>query len=92
MRQQEHLILLLYEDGRYREFGIPAPFFNAPQPIQPIVNVNINNQKDDMDDGYYHPMKLVASVSRTHDGIKITCETYRDDNGNTKFVTNKIKI
>ena len=84
--------LIMYEDGRYREFGIPAPFFNAPQPIQPIVNVNINNQKDDMDDGYYHPMKLVASVSRTHDGIKITCETYRDDNGNTRFVTNKIKI
>lgn len=84
--------LIMYEDGRYREFGIPAPFFNAPQPIQPIVNVNINNQKDDMDDGYYHPMKLVASVSRTHDGIKVTCETYRDDNGNTKFVTNKIKI
>lgn len=84
--------LIMYEDGRYREFGIPAPFFDNPQPIQPIVNVNINNQKDDMDDGYYHPMKLVASVSRTHDGIKVTCETYRDDNGNTKFVTNKIKI
>ena len=84
--------LIMYEDGRYREFGIPAPFFDNPQPIQPIVNVNINNQKDDMDDGYYHPMKLVASVSRTHDGIKVTCETYRDDNGNTKFITNKIKI
>lgn len=57
------------------------------------VGITMRDQTSGVyDDGYYHPMKLVASVSRVKDGMKVTCETFRDDNGNVQHRTTKEHI
>lgn len=82
---------MYYNENNLRHLNVPSPIERIQQQAPITVINNINQQP--VDDGYYHPnLKIVAEVTRTHDGIKTTCQTFEDDMGRKYFNTKKEQI
>ena len=85
---------MLYNQANLRSLGVPSPIDIVDQRQQPITVINNINQQP-VEDGYYHPnpnLKIITEVTRTVNGIKITCQTLQDDTGRRYFNTKEENI